>query len=135
MSEITRLKSTQIQSDVNLYFYLSCISLTILYYDYILTLAAEINLYWYPIVSTIGSRHSASVYARQRSKFSVLTVVFFFTRYLAIFGHIPTAIEVFWPKHTSMRLVGIISPNFLRNHTNPCWIFTHHSNICTVRQK
>ncbi|KAI0790370.1 hypothetical protein C8Q75DRAFT_806301 [Abortiporus biennis] len=99
------LENTRIQLNVNLY--LSCISFTILYYDYILTLPTEINLYWQPILSTIGLRSNLLTSGRRDLKFSLLTALFFITRYLAIFGHIPVGIEVFWPKHDPI-LVGFL---------------------------
>jgi len=76
---------------LNIDLYLQVIALSILYYDYLLTITSEIERYWIPL-----ARGSSP-----RDVFTWTTFLFLVTRYLGIFGHIPVGMEMFWQKHTS----------------------------------
>ncbi|KAF9525425.1 hypothetical protein CPB83DRAFT_818587 [Crepidotus variabilis] len=59
-------------------YYIGLVSITILYYDYCLTFAIELERMW------------------RRSSFSLAVVLFYVNRYVNIFGHIPVMLEFFW---------------------------------------
>jgi len=83
--------ATQVQLNVN--YYVSLISLTILYYDHALTLSMEIQRFWI------------------RGPFSWPALFFFLNRYITCLGHIPVVLETFWApsdlqhKFTTCRLM------------------------------
>ncbi|TFK69205.1 hypothetical protein BDN72DRAFT_624437 [Pluteus cervinus] len=58
-------------------FYAIC-SMTVLYYDYLLTLPAEVELFW------------------KRKEFSWFATLFYLNRYSALFAHIPVFMEYLW---------------------------------------
>ncbi|KAG6905712.1 hypothetical protein DXG01_001159, partial [Tephrocybe rancida] len=58
--------------------YINLVSFTILYYDYALTLPAEIDRFW-------TSR-----------TISWVSVFYYLNRYLTLFGHIPVMLQDYW---------------------------------------
>ncbi|TBU38854.1 hypothetical protein BD309DRAFT_483972 [Dichomitus squalens] len=65
------------------------VSLAILYYDYALTIGAEVERFW----------------MRRRS---LVSHIFFLNRYLALIGHIPVIYEFFWVHDTTELLIAAI---------------------------
>ncbi|TFY61762.1 hypothetical protein EVG20_g6934 [Dentipellis fragilis] len=83
--------STSLARELQIPYYLSTIYFVILYYDYLLTLPAEVKLFW------LRSR-----------RLSWPSVLFFVNRYGALLGHIPLMVEVLiFP--SDLTLVGIIT--------------------------
>ncbi|TBU51489.1 hypothetical protein BD310DRAFT_834222, partial [Dichomitus squalens] len=61
----------------------------ILYYDYALTIGAEVERFWM---------------RRQ----SLVSLIFFLNRYLALIGHVPMIYELFWVNDTSNTSCGTL---------------------------
>ncbi|KAA1473562.1 hypothetical protein DENSPDRAFT_279792 [Dentipellis sp. KUC8613] len=76
MSEI----SINLARELQITYYLSTIYFVILYYDYLLTLPAEVRLFWF---------------RSRRARWSWPSILFFLNRYAALLGHVPFIIEVF----------------------------------------
>ncbi|KAF9525426.1 hypothetical protein CPB83DRAFT_859539 [Crepidotus variabilis] len=70
----------------NYKYYIGLISITILYYDYYLTFAMEIDRMW------------------SRGGFSLAMTLFYVNRYVNIFGHIPVMVEYFWVSSSSHKI-------------------------------
>ncbi|KAI1790905.1 hypothetical protein LXA43DRAFT_890166 [Ganoderma leucocontextum] len=74
----------QLSADgANLYHIVQAISFTILYFDFFLTLPAEVDRYW------TGGRSWASFF-------------FFVNRYMSVICHVPVIYEFFWPMPESL---------------------------------
>ncbi|KAJ7466794.1 hypothetical protein B0H11DRAFT_2047689 [Mycena galericulata] len=71
------MNSSDVQTEVNLAYYLNASAFTLLFYDYFLTFEWEISRYW-------------------GSKITWPTVLFFLNRYGTLLGNIPPVIQTFW---------------------------------------
>ncbi|CAK5272363.1 unnamed protein product [Mycena citricolor] len=74
----------EVQQQLNANYYFNCVSFTLIFYDYFLTLEWEVSRYWGPSFT-----------------FRWPTMVFFANRYATILGNIPAAIEYFWATPSS----------------------------------
>ncbi|CAK5272344.1 unnamed protein product [Mycena citricolor] len=77
------MSATQIQIELNSSYYLNAISFTILFYDYFLTLPAEVARYW-------------TLLTRGQRRWNGASILFFANRYLTLLGNIPVVIQYFW---------------------------------------
>ncbi|KAI0045723.1 hypothetical protein FA95DRAFT_96548 [Auriscalpium vulgare] len=66
---------------------LSLVAFTVLYYDFILTIADEIDVFWFP-------RRTADL---REQRWTAVSLCFFFHRYLAIIGHAAVILEMLAP--------------------------------------
>ncbi|KAF8072079.1 hypothetical protein FPV67DRAFT_1483847 [Lyophyllum atratum] len=78
---VDNLKAS-IQTQLNHSNYINLVSFVILYYDYALTLPAEVQRFWSSPLSWAPS-------------------FFYVNRYLALFGHIPVMIQYYWDSRHS----------------------------------
>ncbi|KAH0589999.1 hypothetical protein H2248_000180 [Termitomyces sp. 'cryptogamus'] len=70
--------AASIRSQLNSNNYIDLVSFTLLYYDYALTLPAEIDRFW------------------STRSLSWTSTFFYLNRYLSLFGHIPAIVRDFW---------------------------------------
>ncbi|KAJ7429740.1 hypothetical protein B0H11DRAFT_1024992 [Mycena galericulata] len=76
------MNAAQIQSQLNSSYYFDLISLTLLFYDYFLTLGWEVSRYW-------------------GSSFTWPTILFFANRYGTLLGNLPVVVQYFWSKNST----------------------------------
>ncbi|KAF7312796.1 hypothetical protein MKEN_00963000 [Mycena kentingensis (nom. inval.)] len=94
------LESVEVQRQLYIYYYINAAAFTLLFYDYILTLPAEIARYW-PRTSTGDSR--------VRVRLSSPTILFFANRYGTLLGNIPVVVLSTWTTEPSARKEGVCS--------------------------
>ncbi|KAF7334564.1 hypothetical protein MVEN_02286300 [Mycena venus] len=85
------MDAAQIQAQLNSNIYFNLISFSLLFYDFFLTLDAEISRYW-----------GAPI------KFP--TILFFANRYGTLFGNIPAVIQNFWTTESTPRKIMVNRP-------------------------
>ncbi|KAI0673082.1 hypothetical protein C8Q78DRAFT_699086 [Trametes maxima] len=83
--------------------YLAAASMALLYYDYCLTLSAEVDRFW------------------RSGKPSPTSIVFVLNRYLGLFGPIPAMFEFFGHFTPELSPVTVISPIRCCGHSNHYW--------------
>ncbi|KAJ7769465.1 hypothetical protein B0H16DRAFT_1517915, partial [Mycena metata] len=82
------MSTTEIQQQLNLNYCLNLLSLTLIYYDWLLTLDLEVSRYW-------GSKITAPAF------------LFYLNRYGMMGGTIPVAIQYFWTTNSTPRKLAI----------------------------
>ncbi|KAI0260278.1 hypothetical protein BC834DRAFT_1044681 [Gloeopeniophorella convolvens] len=73
---ISPYEAAKVERDLNLNYLFNIVPLVVLYYDYALTFAREVELFW-----------------PHRARLNGISIVFFLNRYVSIVGHIPIAVS------------------------------------------
>ncbi|KAJ7624786.1 hypothetical protein FB45DRAFT_924211 [Roridomyces roridus] len=82
--------AVDLQHQINSNYYINLVSFTLLYYDYFLTLGAEVERYWW-------------------NGWSWPTILFFLNRYVNVFGTILVAFQYFWTTESTPHKIQICS--------------------------